>query len=287
MIVKKDKFSIVISNPEYFDVKQTLLCGQVFSYEKLSDTEFVVISKDKIANVKIICETKNIVIQSKDIDYFYNYFDLNTNYEKIANDIKKISPQFKDYINFGKGIRILKQDEFQTIISFLISQNNNIKRIKSILFKISQKYGCKIEGSNYYAFPTLNQLTKATEQDFKTLGAGYRSSYLVKSLKMLNTKEYDIDYLKTLQTPQLKQKLMGLNGVGPKVADCILFFGFARTDVFPVDTWIKKSYSLFESNTLPESEIAKYFVNKFGMLSGYAQQYLYNYVLYNNVVKNS
>ena len=277
MKVVKDCDKIVIENCKDFDLKDILECGQVFSYIKKDDNNYTVISLDKIADIKI--DENLTIIHTKYVDYFYNYFDLSTNYSKIKQEILNLNSVFSKFLNCGKGIRILKQDTFQSIISFIVSANNNIKRIRNILFKISEKFGKKIEGEDYSSFPKLEELIKATKEDFLTLGAGYRSEYLVETIQKLNTKEYNLKDLSKLPTKELRKKLLYLKGVGPKVADCILLFGFYRTDVFPVDTWIKKAYYLFETKKVSEEKIADYFVNMFKDLSGFAQQYLFNYMI--------
>lgn len=283
MKVIKEKDCIIIENDESFNIVDILECGQVFSYKKTSDDAYFVISFDKYA--KIIFDKTNTKIFTKDVEYFYNYFDLNTDYEKIKNNLKTNFGYFSKYLDAGKGIRLLKQDSYQTIISFIVSANNNIKRIKNILFKMSEKFGSKIENTDFYAFPTLQQLSKATVTDFNLLGAGYRSEYLIETIKLLQTEEFSIKNLKNLTTKELKKKLLMLKGVGPKVADCIALFGFSRMDVFPVDTWIRKAYYLFETKKMSDDKISDYFVNIYKDLSGYAQQYLYNYML--NVSKNN
>lgn len=283
MKVIKEKDCIIIENDESFNIVDILECGQVFSYKKTSDDAYFVISFDKYA--KIIFDKTNTKIFTKDVEYFYNYFDLNTDYEKIKNNLKTNFGYFSKYLDAGKGIRLLKQDSYQTIISFIVSANNNIKRIKNILFKMSEKFGSKIENTDFYAFPTLQQLSKATVTDFNLLGAGYRSEYLIETIKLLQTEEFSIKNLKSLTTKELKKKLLMLKGVGPKVADCIALFGFSRMDVFPVDTWIRKAYYLFETKKMSDDKISDYFVNIYKDLSGYAQQYLYNYML--NVSKNN
>ncbi len=276
MKLQKEKNKIVITNDLDFNIIQTLECGQVFSFIKPSDNSYVVISTNKIANITY--DDSTTIIESNDIDYFYNYFDLNTDYNKIKKEIISINPNVSKYLGFGDGIRILKQDIYQTIISFIVSANNNIKRIKGILFRLSSEYGSKIS-EGIYAFPTLEQLSKVTSEDYARLGAGYRSDYLVKTINSLKTTEYDINFLKSLSTIKLREKLLSLSGVGPKVADCILLFGFGRTDVFPVDTWIRKTYYLFEQKKLSDKDISNYFVNIYGTYSGYAQQYLFNYMI--------
>ena len=177
-----------------------------------------------------------------------------------------------DAINFGYGIRILKQDILEVIFGFIISSNNNIERIKKTMAKI------RLFGQNkgdYHAFPTLTELENITEQDYKTMGAGYRAKYLVEVTKQL--KQVDLDQTFLWDTPKLKQWLLSLIGVGPKVADCILLFGYSRCDSFPVDTWIEKVYiDIFKEN-VPRNIMSKNLINYFGELSGYAQQYLFYY----------
>lgn len=276
MKISKTQDKIIIADCNDFNVEETLECGQIFSYNKINDNSYLVISKNKLATITY--SKTQIIIESNDTDYFYNFFDLDTDYSNIKKELVKINPNISKYLGYGSGIRILKQDIYQTIISFIVSANNNIKRIKNILFTLSKQYGTKI-AEDIYSFPTLQQLAKVSAQDYAKLGAGYRSEYLEKTVKMLLSSDYDIDYLKSLSTPNLKQKLLTLMGIGPKVADCIMLFSFSRTDVFPIDTWTRKSYYLFETKPLNDKQIANYYVNIYKNYSGYAQQYLYNYML--------
>ena len=272
MIIKKLKNEIVIEDLDDFNIDHILLCGQIFRYRK-TDFGYLVFSKDKVA--KVYKEEKCCRIESDDIDYFYTFFDLDTDYTKIKNELAKFE-QLKNPLNFGFGIRILKQDIFEMIISFIISANNNIKRIQGIVERISEKFGRKI--GDFYAFPTIDELAYADESFFKSIGAGYRSPYLVKVVEQLKTEEFNIENLKNLPTKELKKKLMMLSGVGPKVADCILLFGFSRGDVFPVDTWGQKIYEQdFKGKLTDRNKITDFFVDTFGELSGYAQQYLFFY----------
>lgn len=277
MKVEKQKDKIIIEKSLDFDVKETLECGQVFSFIKKDENNYIVISRNKLAKINI--DEKYITINTNDVDYFYNYFDLDTDYSKIKERILNINSTYSKYLKFGNGIRILKQDAFQTIISFIVSANNNIKRIKNILFKISEKFGEKINGEDYYSFPNLNQLLVATKEDFINLGAGYRSEYLVQTINMLKGDIFSVSNLSKMNTKDLRKTLLTLKGVGPKVADCILLFGFYRTDVFPVDTWMKKAYYMFQTKKMSEEKIANYFVSIFKDLSGFAQQYLFNYMI--------
>ena len=267
-----EKKFIKIFDKNDFNPEHILECGQIFSYEKI-DNYYVVYSKDKAA--KIVENEDGYVIETDDPKYFEVFFDLKTDYSKIKTYLKKFDI-LKEPIKFGSGIRILRQDLFETLISFIVSANNNIKRIQLILNRIRQKFGTCMGA--YYAFPTREQLLKATEEDFLQMGAGYRAKYLYKVLRQI-----DEDILREWQrmpTMQLRQKLISLAGVGPKVADCILLFGFSRGDVFPVDTWIEKMYRKFytKDEQITREKIRHNLTQEFGELSGYAQQYLFYFM---------
>lgn len=264
--VLKDK--IVILNKDEFCPKHILECGQIFSY-KIINNNYVVYSANKMAK---ITETKNgYEILTKDVNYFINFFDLNTNYTNIKNKLIKQHSFLKDVINFGYGIRILNQDALETIISFIVSANNNIKRIQKILFAIRENFGTNM--GSFYAFPTLNQLQQITVQNFKDMGAGYRAEYLVKTISQLKNLNY-LDWI-NLNTNDLNTNLLSLMGVGQKVADCIMLFAYKKKDVFPVDTWIQKVYNTYFNKEQNRKKIRKNLLDTFGENSGYAQQYLF------------
>ncbi|MDE6583557.1 MAG: hypothetical protein K2K31_02800 [Clostridia bacterium] len=258
---------IEILGKEDFNSQHILECGQIFSYEK-SDDNFLVFSTDKKA--KITETDKGFFIETEDPNYFVNFFDLKTDYSQIKKKLEKFSIM-KRPIVYGYGIRILKQDLFETLISFIVSANNNIKRIQMILNRIRQKYGTDM--GDYHAFPTRKQLLKATEQDFAELGAGYRAKYLYNVLRQID--EDILTSWQILPTDELRNKLISLSGVGPKVADCVLLFGFGRGDVFPVDTWIHQMYNKYYTNLENREKIRQNLVEEFGLFSGYAQQYLF------------
>ena len=281
MKVKKFCDKLIVED-ENFDIKSILECGQIFSFKTTNDSDYIVESMGKFASITKL-DTCTI-INTKDIEYFYNFFDFDTDYDDIKGRILKLCPFFSNLKM--RQLRILKQDAYQTIISFIVSQNNNIKRIKKILNSISYEFGSYNKKYDMYSFPTLEQLKRATQDDFKRLGAGYRSEYLVKAILSLSAEDFDIEKLKSLDTSSLKKKLRTIHGIGPKVADCILFFGFGRTDVFPVDTWIRKGYSMFCQEKRSDEQISEYFVNIFKDLSAFAQQYLYDYMLNQNQKDN-
>ena len=252
-----------------FDIKKILECGQIFRFYINDLGEYVVNSQDKIARIK---QGNPTLIFTKDVDYFYNFFDLNTNYDELVKKINQ--PIIKKAIEYGRGIRILKQPLIEVIYSFVISANNNIKRIQKIIERLCQSYGKKIDG--FYAFPTLSQLKNISQSQYNNIGAGYRGDYLYKLSQQLS--ENFLDKLNELDTTSARKELIKLSGVGPKVADCILLFGMNRFDVFPVDTWIEKVYkNMFNEDLKNRDKISKFLVNYFGDLYGLCQQYLFYY----------
>ena len=268
------KNSFYINKTE-IDFLQTLSCGQIFSY-KQTENGFLVFSGNKVA--QITEQPEKYLIETLDVPYFKNFFDLDTNYSQIKNQLLK-HQVLKEPIGFGAGIRILRQDLLETIISFVISANNNIKRITNSVFFIRENYGEKV--GNFYAFPTLEKLLSLSEDDFRKAGAGYRSAQLVKLIKQLSSKEF-LSW-GSLPTETLKAKLVALSGIGPKVADCILLFGYGKSDVFPVDTWIEKVYNQYFEPCFDRVKIRRNLVDKFKELSGYAQQYLFFYQRSKNI----
>lgn len=268
MKYKKEKNKLIVYDKENFNPQHILECGQVFCFDKVDD-KYIVFPQDKYA--EIIEKDDCYIIKTKDVDYFEDYFDMKNDYEKIKKNLAKYDI-LKNPLRFGYGIRILNQDLFETLISFIISANNNIKRIKLILNNLRKNLGKEVE-CGVYSFPTYERLKDCDEEFFKKIGAGYRSSYLVKVLKQTSPSILKEKY--RLNTSQLRNYLISLSGIGPKVADCILLFGYKKGDVFPVDTWINQMYNQFYRKEDNRERIRKMLVEEFGNMSGYAQQYLF------------
>lgn len=212
------------------------------------------------------------------------YFDLKRDYKKIKEELSKIDENMKTSIEYGKGIRILNQNLWETIISFIISANNNIPRIKGIIEKLSKKYGKELEfeGKKYYTFPTPKELENVTVEDYRSLGLGFRDIRLYETTKMILEKKVDLQELrKNPNTFEVREKLLTLSGVGPKVADCILLFSdLKRFEVFPIDVWVRRVMNdLYIKNPdetkVSKKQIEKIANEKFGNLAGLAQQYLF------------
>ncbi|MBO5772242.1 MAG: 8-oxoguanine DNA glycosylase [Clostridia bacterium] len=260
---------IVLVDYPNFNVADTLECGQFFRYHKVSNNVYNVFSLDKFAQVTT---TDNVIeIQTEDVEYFYNFFALDVDYSPAICRLQQHSKFIQSAIEYGKGIRLLRQDFVETIFCFIISANNNIKRIQSIIERLCAKYGAKT--TNGYAFPTVDALANATENELKQLGAGYRASYIINTAKALQ--QMDLTTFFNQPTKSARAQLLTLSGVGPKVADCILLFGLNKGDVFPVDTWIKKVYHNYFEMGHADNQIADYLVSLFGEDSGLCQQYLF------------
>ena len=217
-------------------------------------------------------------------DICRDYFDLNRDYNKIKTTLSNVDEYLEESIEYGAGIRILNQDLWEMIISFIISANNNIPRIKGIIEKMSQKYGNKIvwKGKDYYIFPTIKQLSSASKDDLRALGMGFRDTYIFNTTNTIASGDINLEELHNEKdTSKVREKLLTLSGVGPKVADCILLFStLKRFDVFPIDVWVRRVmndlYIKNEDETkVSKKEIEKLAKEKYGDLEGIAQQYLF------------
>ncbi|NCA92389.1 8-oxoguanine DNA glycosylase [bacterium] len=262
--------SIIIEEPTDFDIEHILDCGQVFRYQKEGDF-FHLFAENKYCLLHK--EIGRVIIKTDETQFFADYFDLCRDYSIIKDDLGKYCG-LQEALKYGFGIRILNQNPLEMIISFIISANNNIPRIKGIIERLCSGYG---ERTKYgYAFPSLSALCQADESFFTSIGAGYRAKYLVQTIKKLQ--DFDIEGIKSMDTASARKKLTLLSGVGNKVADCILLFAYKKTDLFPMDTWSRKIYSALNMpKTENVNEMSKRLVERFGNLSGYAQQYLYYY----------
>ena len=267
---------IIFKKNDDFDAKSILSCGQMFRFFE-TENGFDVITGKNLAHVYE--EGDNVIIESNNPERFVEFFDLDTDYGEIKQKLSA-EPILKDAIEFGKGIRIAKGEPEEIIFQFIVSQNNNIKRIQKIIEKISE-IGEPIN-EKYKAFPSAKVLAKMPEEFFKNLGAGYRDKFLMQTAKILS--ETNISEKQLLQTKELYIWLQSLPGVGPKVASCILLFGFNRTECFPVDTWIEKVYrKYFYKGEMTRPEISAFLSDKFETMSGIVQQYLFNYFQKNKI----
>ena len=276
----------IIENAKSFEPKHIFECGQCFRWDEQEDRSYTGVFKNNVLNVKK--ENGNIIftgICDGDIkEICTEYFDLDRDYESMKTELSEIDEYLKNSIEYGNGIRLLNQDLWETIISFIISANNNIPRIKGIIDRISKKYGNKIEwnGKEYYTFPDVKQLSKASQQDLRDLGTGFRDKYIYGTTQKILNNEINLEDLhQEANTKKVRNILLSLSGVGPKVADCILLFStLKRFDVFPIDVWVRRVindlYIKNEDETkVNKTQIEELANKKYGNLKGIAQQYLF------------
>ena len=277
----------ILKNPKTFELKDIFECGQCFRWNKEENGSYTGIWKENIVNIKKegqdfvftgICENNSLE------EEIQKYFDLDRNYEEIKKELSKKDEYVKTSIAYGKGIRILNQDLWETIISFIISANNNIPRIKGIIERLSKAYGDKIEwnGKEYYLFPTPRELKDVTVEEYRKLGLGFRDIRIYETTKMILDGKVDLKKLEqNPNTMGVRDELLSLSRVGPKVADCILLFSdLKRLEVFPIDVWVRRVMNdLYIQNEneakVSKKQIEKIAKNKFGNLAGLAQQYLF------------
>ncbi len=274
-----------IKNQKSFELEHIFECGQCFRWNKQEDGSYTGVFKGNVLNVNKIDNeiTFRGIVNGKIENVVEDYFDLDRNYEEIKNELSKIDQYLENSINYGYGIRILNQDLWETIISFIISANNNIPRIKGIIERISQKYGKEIEweGKRYYTFPSAEEMKNATIEDFRKLGLGFRDKRIYETIHLVLDKKVNLDEMYEKETKEVREELLTLSGVGPKVADCILLFStLKRFDVFPIDVWVRRVMNELyikneDENKVSKKEIMNIADEKFGSLEGLAQQYLF------------
>lgn len=260
-----------------FNLKDTLMSGACFRATLESDGSFTNILRDRIINIRQIGD--ELIVKSNKLDNLSNvireYFDLDRDYNIINKELIQVDPGLKDVIECCRGYHILNQDPFEMCISYIISQNNNVKRISASINKLCELYGQKVyfDGKVYFLFPTYEKLKELNADDLAELKIGFRDKYIIDFLN----KYESFNDLDNLSTPDAFNKLLTVKGIGPKVASCILLFGYKRLDVFPIDTWVKQ----FVSNRYEVKDdfktIENLAINKYGKYSGLAIQYMYHY----------
>lgn len=226
-----------------FDLEKIKNSGQLFRVKKINNY-YRFVSKNKILYIKKIENSKYKIICTKDEfkNFWYNYFDLNRNYDEIKNTINKKDKYLLEASNYSNGIRILKQDPLEMVISFIISQRRSIPSISNSIEKLCMLYGEKIETSfeEVYLFPSLKKLSTLPVDDFSKIGVGYRDKYLVDAVQKIFYNEISLEELHNLSDDELITTLKSINGVGDKVANCIALFAYNRVNLAPIDVWIQR-----------------------------------------------
>lgn len=294
---------IVIEGVKNFKLKQTFECGQCFRFEKISDNNYIIVAFERVIELKE--DGNNIKIYNSNEEDVKNiwidYFNLKEDYSMIKNELSH-DDLLKKCVEFGPGIRILNQDSFEMLISFIISARNSIPSIMKTINKISAKWGKEIEykGKIYYTFPTVDEIKYASLEEIQETGASFRSKYIIDTISNVyksceakrkgsleeieEFKKYDLEYIKNLNDDECHIALQEFKGVGSKVADCIMLFSMKKYSAFPVDVWVKRAMIYFygaEDASL--NKIRIFARNKFKKLSGFAQQYLFYYARENKI----
>lgn len=254
----------------------TITCGEIFRYS-IDDNKYTIILNDRV--VELYEDENYIVINSNNNDnieeIIIKYLDLNKDYSLINNALVKNDPTLKSIIDECSGFRIINSYPFETIISYMISANNNVKNITRAVNKLSENYGKKVTFNNntYYLFPTLSEMKNITLDEYKNMGLGFRSQYIYDFISNINEK--DIDNISNMSTSLALEYLMSFKGIGLKIASCILLFAYSRFDVFPIDTWVKK-YMMDLYGINDTKKIKEFTLKKYNEYSGLVIQYMFH-----------
>lgn len=284
--IEDHKDYIKVTEVKNFNLRDIFECGQCFRWNTTKNNTYVGVAFGKVIEVKLIDKDLYIYNATKEEveNIWIDYFDLTMDYGIIKEELSK-DPLLAEAIEFGEGIRLLKQDPFELIISFIISANNRIPMIKRAIDRISQRWGEKIEykGNIYYTFPTIDRLRNATEEELKDCGVGFRGKYIKSTVESLN--DNVINEMLVSNDDQCHKLLQKFSGIGPKVADCIMLFSMEKYSAFPVDVWVKRAmqhFYLAPDVSLPK--IREFARDKFGKYAGFAQQYLFYYARENKII---
>ena len=259
---------LIYDNVECFNLERTVFCGQAFRWKKTEDGKFTAVVKGKIITAQQ--ENNRVVFENVEDEESKNeiesYFDLKRDYKKICEKLsgdKNFETAYKEY----EGIRILRQDSWEALCSFIISQNNNIPRIEGIIDRLCRSFGEKIDEENY-SFPSYESLKGITAEELAPLRAGFRGKYIADAVEKLNNGEISLEEIEKMPIEQARDELCKIKGVGAKVAECTLLYGFGRIEAFPVDVWVKRIMAEMYPDGLPEI---------FKGNEGIAQQYLFHW----------
>lgn len=269
----------MISIKNDFDIDSTITCGQIFRYTK-ENNNYTIILKDRVISLTV--DNQNINIESNNEDnleeVINDYFDLKRDYKKIEDDIIKMDKNIEQAILESHGLHMIHQDPFETIISYVISQNNRVPSIANSLNLIACRYGKRIvfKDKEYYLFPSYQDLKTIKEEEYRECKVGFRDKYLLGIVESINNKTLDLDKIYDMRSDEALNYLMSFKGIGNKVASCILLFAYQKFDVYPIDTWVKK-FMKDDYNIEGLKEIKEFTIKTYKEYSGLAIQYMFNY----------
>lgn len=276
--------NIIIEEVQDFVLSQILECGQCFHFDKTDHEEYDILAFDRVLHIKQV--DNSLILYATNLEDYENiwrvYFDMENDYGNIKNQIAEADSLLLPAINDKQGIRLLNQDFFETLISFIISQNKQIPQIKQCVKNISHKFGKEIIGYNggiFYSFPDVETLNSVSEEELRECKVGFRAPYIKSACKAVYDGTVTKEKLDRLSMEDARELLMTIKGVGEKVANCVLLFGLGRREAFPVDVWMKRimEQMYFGGKDTKKCDIETFANHKFGAFSGYAQQYLFDY----------
>ena len=296
---------VILKDIKDFNIKQICESGQCFRWKKEADNRYIGVAYERVLEVEQI--DNDVILHNTNEEDFKNiwlrYFDLETDYSKIKEELSK-DEILRKSVEYGYGIRILNQEPFELVVSFIISARNSIPVISKTINNICERWGNKIiyKGKEYYTFPRKEVLAKATLDEIKEIGGSFRSKYIVDTVNKIYKAElirqgkleveekeefikmYDLERIMNLSDDECHKALQNYMGIGSKVADCIMLFSMEKHSAFPVDIWVRRAMMYFynaEEASLPK--IRKFARDKFKELSGAAQQYLFYYARENSI----
>ncbi|ADL52662.1 DNA-3-methyladenine glycosylase family protein [Clostridium cellulovorans] len=284
--IKDDK--VIVKDVVNFQLDHVFKCGQCFRWDETESGTYIGVAFGKVIEVEKQ-EADLIIHNTSEEDFnriWLNYFDLSRNYSDIKAVLSE-DPLLNKAVVFGEGIRLLKQDPFEMMISFIISANNRIPMIKKEINLISKKWGQKLtyKGKDYYAFPSIEALNSASEEEIEKCGVGFRAKYIKDTVARINDNN-NIDQMISGTDDQCHEMLKEYMGIGPKVADCIMLFSMGKYSAFPVDVWVKRAMQHFYlAPDVSLKKIRDFGRDKFKELSGFAQQYLFYYARENHILE--
>lgn len=255
--------------PASFDLAQTLDCGQAFRWQKLEDGSWQGVAFGRMLILRRAEDQLAFSCPAEDLSQIWRaYFDLDQDYEAQRQALSRLSPALAEAAAFAPGIRILRQDPWEALCSFIMSQNNNIPRIKGMVQRFCQLFGQPIPGSKLHAFPTPEAMAALSPQDLAPLRSGYRAGYILDAAQKVASGQLDLEAIAREPAEFGREELRKIKGVGPKVAECALLYGFHKTECFPMDVWMKRAMATLLPGMSPED---------FGPSAGLAQQYIFHY----------
>ena len=288
MVFSNDGGKVKAVNLQQFNIGEILECGQCFRFEKIEEGFYSLVAFGRVLFVKQEGDCAEFWYESQELDMaefnelWADYFDLERDYGAVQAKIATNDPIMQRAVDFASGIRLLNQDPWEILLSFIISQNNRIPQIKQVIKNICDAYGTNV------AFPTPEQLREVVAEDFRDLKVGFRDKYLVDAVAHVLAGNFPVQRDETVTTVDLRQRLLAVKGIGEKVAHCILLMGYGRHDSFPVDVWVQRVMErlYFDGNKTSVAKMHAFAAERWGDHAAFANQYLFHYIRMNPDAEN-